>query len=354
LTVEGNINYDTVSAEDLTSLHNLGFKLVPLNEKSKPAIDHWTPIYENPDYWTPKRLAQESYKFKNVATVFGKTRLKDQQGRDLYLNELDVDSQKVYNILFNLKNGNAEETKTYSLIPLMQERSVVIKTRKPYGFRMSWLSHEQNRPIHTTDCKQEYEFEIKTDKSSGHSTLHHSRHRDDPNFHYKNIGQQTLWISDDLYDKLMETLAECLQKKSKIESAAHKYSYKTGGITTIELNDTEMQIIRATISPLYKKGCRHRLVFGLCGLFHKFNVSRESTLGLIQILAKDDEEKSSRIATLEETYEKDAGVVVGSKWFLDALEHATRDHNIAKDILDKILVIGKGDVVLRLLSGQHR
>jgi hypothetical protein len=39
------------------------------------------------------KIIQESYKFKNVATCFGKTHLRDAEGRELYLNCLDIDSQ---------------------------------------------------------------------------------------------------------------------------------------------------------------------------------------------------------------------------------------------------------------------
>src|SRR6266545_1071736 len=87
--------------------HNIGFKLVPLAEDAKtPAVESTREIYDNPNYWSYEKLVQESYRFKNVATCFGRTHLKDEQG-DLYLNCLDIDSQKVYDILFNLQNGDS-------------------------------------------------------------------------------------------------------------------------------------------------------------------------------------------------------------------------------------------------------
>ncbi|MGC2573132.1 MAG: hypothetical protein WA364_16595, partial [Candidatus Nitrosopolaris sp.] len=60
------------------------------------------------------------------------------------------------------------------------------------------------------------EFEIKGGKSSGHSTLPPSVHREDPNFHYKNYGQQKLFVSDDMYDRLIEALAHCLKPKRTV------------------------------------------------------------------------------------------------------------------------------------------
>ncbi|MDP9286680.1 MAG: bifunctional DNA primase/polymerase [Thermoproteota archaeon] len=223
----------------------MGFKLLPLDENGKPAIDHWTPIYENPDYWTPEKLVQGSHRFKTVATVFGKTRLTD-NGRSLYLYALDIDSEEVYKILFRLQNGNGPE---YGLIDKMQQFTFVVKTRKPFGYHIYWLSHEQHKPIITTDCKLGNEFEIKGNKTC--STLPPSTHRDDPDFRYKNIGQNKLFVSDDLYGKLMEILAGCLYSKRprQRENSAPREQ--------IELVDAEIRAIFSAIYPYYKKGCRH-------------------------------------------------------------------------------------------------
>lgn len=90
---------EIVQPAELIELYKIGFKLVPLDEDGKPTIA-WTDIYENMNYWNPERLVQESYRFKNVATTFGKTHLKDDQG-PLYLYTLDIDSEEVYNSWFS-------------------------------------------------------------------------------------------------------------------------------------------------------------------------------------------------------------------------------------------------------------
>ena len=333
---------EIIRPAQLIELYKIGFKLVPLDEDGKPAIA-WTDIYENMNYWNPERLVQESYRFKNVATTFGKTHLKDDQG-PLYLYALDIDSEEVYNILFRLSKGDSEE---FSLIPKMQECSFVTKTRKTLGFHIYWLSHKEHKPILTTDCKPKFEFEIKGDKSL--STLPPSRHRDrDPEFRYKNFGIDKLFISDELYDKLIETLSECLETKSKERKKPYD---NTSTTQQTELNDKEIEVISSAISAYYKKPRRHPLVFALSGLFHKSNVSKDSTIALIEILAKDDSEQDKRkaVATIEETYQQDQKIVGGSKYLLETLERVTGDHNIAKEILDKIFrIIGKGDVIQRL------
>jgi P4 family phage/plasmid primase-like protien len=329
---------------DLDQIHNLGFKLIPLDENGKP-VEAWTPIYENPNYWSRERLAREPHKFKNVATCFGKTHLKD-EGEDLYLNCLDIDSESVYKILFNLTNPTTE--KEFSFIAKAMEKTFVTKTRKPNGFHIYWLSHEQNKAISTVDCKPGFEFEIKTDKR-GHCTLPPSTHRDDNNFHYKNFGQDTIIISDKMYDEIMMVLSECLKTQSEDDQKCYSdLSNKFG--SRIDLGNEEIQIISDSISSYYKHGARHSIVYGLCGLLHKHGVIQESTINIIQILAKDDEERKSRLATLEETYKKDPKAVSGIRYFVDVLEHATTDSAIAKEILEKILRIigGKQKPVLWL------
>jgi hypothetical protein len=321
--------YNT-TPEELITFTDIGYKLMPLDENCEE-IESWTPIYDNPHYWTAEKLRQEAYKFKNVATVFGKTRLSDDKG-ELYLNELDIDSESVYNILFNLKHDISSK-ETYSLIPLMQERTFVIKTRKPNGFRISWLSHKQNKAIHITDCKKGFEFEIKTDKTSGHSTLPRSRHRKDPSFHYTNQGQQKLVVSDKLYDELVTTLSDCLNSKEKPKVN------KMRGVVPINLSNESIQKIYEFIAPYYQELHRNALVFTLSGLFHKMSISEDSTINLIQLLANDDEERSNRINVVVETYKKDPSIVSGNDRLLEILELATEDKNTAKKTLDKILKI---------------
>jgi P4 family phage/plasmid primase-like protien len=335
----------TIRPAQLIELHKIGFKLVPLGEDGKP-VESWTPIYYNPEYRTPEKLVQDAPKFKNgVATVLGKTRLSDKKGC-LYLNALDIDSDEVYKVLFNLANGGNE----YSFIAEAIKNTYVTKTRKPNGFHIYWLSHKPHEPILTTDCKPGYEFEIKTDKRSGLATLPPSRHRDAPNFQYKNYGQQKLLVSDELYDRLVEALADCL-KPSRGERKKEK-CYSDDEKT--ELGDADIQVIAECICPYYKKGRRYPIVFGLSGLLHKCGITKDSAIALIETLAKNDTESDVRNAfsTVEGTFAKEASVVAGSKYLLEALVAATEDAGIAKRILDKIFrIIGRGDTIQWLTRG---
>jgi hypothetical protein len=292
-----------------------------------------------------KKLSKKHQNSVGVATVLGKTRIKDEKG-SLYLYALDIDSDEVYKILFRLQNPNGGQE--YSFVLAMQERSVVVKTMKPNGFHIYWLSHKEHKPIFIIDCKVGFEFEIKGDNSSGHSTLPPSGHRQDLDFHYKNYGQQKLFVSDDMYDRLIEALAHCLKlKRSGDDTETNKQKSYVDGEKG-ELDDADIQVIAECIRPYYKKGRKHPIVFGLSGLPHKSSISKDSAIALIETLAKNDKESDVRnaVSTVEETFEKDANVVAGTKYLLEALFAAIDDSGIAKGILDKIFrITGKGDPI---------
>jgi len=179
----------SVTIDELLELRAIGIKLIPLGDDGvTPTIGSTNEVYYNPNYWTPEKITQEYHKFKNVATTFGITHLKDPEGKDLYLNELDIDSKEVYDRLAIIRVNDQE----LFFLDDMCKMTYVVKTKKQWGRRIFWLSHKQYSPIRTSDCNRGFEFEIKTDNTLGHSTLPLSRHRADANFHYQSIGQNKL------------------------------------------------------------------------------------------------------------------------------------------------------------------
>ncbi len=229
-------------------LHKLGFKLLPLSVDNTEVMP-WTPIYEDPNFWSENKLTSEYSKFKNIATVFGKTHLKDSERRDLYLNGLDCDSEPVYKLLttpieeisdlrlqdlyskFSVHPTTAKE----SLFEFLKEITVVVKTRKPFGLLTFWFSHAQYNHIGTIYCKAGHEFEIKTDKSLGHATLPPSTHRNDKTFRYSHIGRiDKIEIIDDLYNILLGLLKECLvSDPTNVNDTKNKSRHKQQATTTL-------------------------------------------------------------------------------------------------------------------------
>jgi hypothetical protein len=139
----------------LLSYQAMGFKLIPLAEDAKtPTVKATNEIYVDPKYWMTEKIERENYRFKNVATTFGITNIKDEEGRDLYLNECDIDSKEVFDRLAIVRvNGKA-----YFFIDEMRKKTFVVKTKKKYGYRFYWLSRKQYQSIGTKDCKLGHDF----------------------------------------------------------------------------------------------------------------------------------------------------------------------------------------------------
>jgi hypothetical protein len=75
----------------------------------------------------------------------------------------------------------------------------------------------------------------------------------------------------------------------------------------------------------------------LSGLIRKEGISFENALKVIESIAADDEEKSARIRTLQETYKKEElDKVCGYSGLLSILTNQTQSEDRAKQILDEV------------------
>ena len=155
----------------------------------------------------------------------------------------------------------------YDLINELCKSTYVTKTKKKNGRHIYWFSHRQNKPVRTSDCKRGYEFEIKTNNSS-HCTLPPSSHRDDPTFHYQNIGQNTIAIRDNLYDGLVDLLSDFIKEKPARVSS-HK-PHHAGLHDETSLSDCSL--IASAIAPAYRNGLRDEIIFVFSGYLWRENV----------------------------------------------------------------------------------
>src|SRR5215831_965184 len=122
-----------IDAAHLVELYRIRFKkLVPMSKNGNPigilivedgkSKYSWTPIYENPHYWTEERLLKQSVDFKDgIGCCLGDTGLKYEQG-PLYHNILDIDSDAVWDKLFILQNPGPK----CSLVKKIYEEGCVI------------------------------------------------------------------------------------------------------------------------------------------------------------------------------------------------------------------------------------
>jgi len=187
-----------ITLENIISLSNAGFKLVPLNELSAGPTLSWSEIYSTPDYWSDEKFRLHLNKFYNVTTTFGRSHLRDIGGKKLYLHCLDIDSEEVLD-------------KVLTLLEQWKLVTFVTKTQKECGYHVYWFEYTDGHDAILTEyCKKGYEFEIKCGKAL--CTLPPSRHRDNPFFHYENVGQaDKIMIADGLYGKLVNDLLNSVQ-----------------------------------------------------------------------------------------------------------------------------------------------
>lgn len=305
-------------------------------------------------------MRDSQHLFKNIATLPGRSHLKDAEGLTPYVNVLDIEDKNVYDILAAL------EIDGHYFLDDMCKKTFVAKTRKKWGRHICWLSHKQNVSIGTSRCKIGSKFEIKTDNSLGHCTLPPSRHRDDENFHYQSIGQQKLAILDNLYDGLRRELSECLKyekpQQQHHQNTSHSPSSGSGSGSNpdseLQLFDNDIDEILYSLESCYKKGSRQKLVLGLSGLLYKGGVNLESAEKLVTALSRGDEEKDSRMAALRATYKKGEkgkeNEIAGTSILLEVLT-SLKDEKVAKDILSSITrVINHRKPALSQLSDHVR
>jgi P4 family phage/plasmid primase-like protien len=330
---------------NLIELDSIGFKLIPLIKDRKTPALPTNPIYNNPSYWTPGRLQQEHWRFCNVATTFGEISTTDENGAKLYLHELDEDSAEVYKLLA----PKHEEIKANTYV--IQTRKVFeVNGEKVNALRFAWLSRTQHPSIPHHRSKPNFEFEIKSDNTCGHSTLPPSKHRDDINFEYTAVGQNRLTISDDLYDEVVTVLSDCIIQEQAKEAGEPKF--KRNPIERIiEMDKTQIETLVSIVKPYYIEHIRHDLCYALDGILRKSYVIEVCALQVITTLAADDEELDSRIRNLEDTYTKDPLVVTGRKYLKDILSRAINLSEESKAEKDRLDIKEREELVKSLLDG---
>jgi hypothetical protein len=154
-------------------LFSKGFrKLVPLGKDSnKPSVGAGgvIAIADDPQYWTPAKLAVNYHKFHNIATTFGPQVLQD--GSIGYNHLLDIDSESIRAVL-------------EPYLPELMKLTYMVQTKK--GLHVHWIEHTQHERIGSLSagrrlrrCMPGFMFELKTDHKGGLGHLPTSFHRDD-------------------------------------------------------------------------------------------------------------------------------------------------------------------------------
>jgi hypothetical protein len=323
-------DYNHIPISILKLYHKIGFKLIPIRadgvtpnvsglltpEERETSIHESISrkeepvnyIYHHPEFWSEDRIEREACRFINVATTYGKTHLKDAENSDLYLYELDIDDKEIFTRLSIIKINGTD----HCFLGEIGKITFGVKTRKEWGRRYYWLSHKQERPIRSNDCKIGHRFEIKPDNSTGHGTLPPSRYRNDSSKHYQSIGTDKIAIQDGMYDGLLKTLDDCLTNKKNNKSNSHEADQKKNNAAEqrirFDLTEEDVEELLNEILNYYSEGFRHNIIYGLSALLFKRNISLTSSecliINLCDNIDNPDSEKIDRLTTLRTTYDK--------------------------------------------------
>jgi DNA replicative helicase MCM subunit Mcm2 (Cdc46/Mcm family) len=266
-------------------------KLIPLKENSIDPAINWTPIYDDPNYWTDETLRMRQHLFNNIATTFGKVIINK---TTYYLHCVDIDSKAILKLLRNL----IEECKG---------KTFVVKTKK--GYHIYWLSTTPNPSILAGQTKKGYQFEIKTDKSCGLAHLPPSIHRNYPQFKYTSVGKNKLMIDDALYALLTDQLKDYIIKANdaKWSDPADDADLEMGDSLYETLNDEEIDRVVEIFQPCWMLDHRHNLALRISGSFcHKYKSleSAEQWVTQIHEVARDKDPLNGRLRDVRDAYER--------------------------------------------------
>jgi hypothetical protein len=220
-----------------------------------------------------------------------------------------------------------------------------------------------------------------------------SRHRDNPSFHYENVGQSDrIMVADGLYQRLVnELLADCFRRKKKDTNSKKKNKVSIDGRNInksssssslpssssmlpypeiqvhkdydakleqfsshpstivnkiILLTDEQIEDSTQYLIFYYQKGTRHNFAFGFGGLTYKEDIDEPSAAKILENICKrtNDPEVHARLDTLHRTYfngiENGSDAITGKTKLKEVIMHVSNcDDKAAEDIIQGLLKI---------------
>jgi hypothetical protein len=143
-----------------------------------------------------------------------------------------------------------------------------------------------------------------------------SIHPDTNNYYTLVNGINPIALSREQINKLIDILNN--RNKNNDKFYLHSKSNNDINLDLNEIDEETVFEIISRVKPYYYEGIRNDFVLYFSGWLRKLDMSYDNAKKLIEELAIGDEEKSSRINTLKETYEKqDLGKVAGYSYLLE-------------------------------------
>lgn len=109
----------------------------------------------------------------------------------------------------------------------------------------------------------------------------------------------------------------------------------------IELDDKAIRDICECIRPYFLDGVKDLVVFSLSGFLYKLNVSKDSTIALIELLTNNERKA---VSTAEATYKKNRSEVVGYRRLAEILQQPIGNENTVREEIERIQSIATSTI----------
>ncbi|HSF51270.1 MAG TPA: bifunctional DNA primase/polymerase, partial [Nitrososphaeraceae archaeon] len=305
-----------------------GFSIIPLHKKSKkPSIDKWDPFKVS--YPSKEQLEEWfSHNGNNIGLV---------TGRISAIFVIDVDGKKAYEYYINKIQSDRQ-------LISANEHTMKIKTGSGninivFGFNPQDFSPNELRNLvlwrETDDNNGKRIVDEQDNNNHDHN---HSEIRLKGEGGYI-VAPPSIHPNNNEYN-LVNGIDPIILKREQIQKLIDLLS-KDGFGRDKKSTNSISQIVEI-LKPHYSNGRRNDLVLYLSGWLRKLGIPLETAEKIITELAKDDEEKGTRIRTLHETYKKqDLNEIAGYSGLLKLLSYdcseddAKEKLTTVKEIIDK-------------------
>ena len=270
--------------------YHTGWSIFPLISKSKkPLVDSWEPYQKERADEEQIRQWFSNTNNNNIAIV---------TGRISGIFAFDNDGEKAKNYFDEVFEKIDEEGIKAAINSTVHIKTGGGNTNIILGFRKEeFLEGEEiENSILWTDRDGHTEIRLKGER--GYIVAPPSIH---PNGNqYEISGTYPAVLSKEQILRLIAAF-KCVQNK-KVPTK----NYTAVQVRQQELLDEEtIDDIVAILKPYYRLGIRNDFVLYLSGWLRKEHITIDAARKVIKAIAEDDEEKQSRLRTLEETYAKD-------------------------------------------------
>jgi Bifunctional DNA primase/polymerase, N-terminal len=293
-----------------------GFSIISLKEKSKePKIGKWIPY----QFSYPERkdlVSWFSNSYSNIAIVTGKISA---------IFAIDIDGIEAAEYYNNKVNSCGDEQLISANKNTMKIKTGSGNINIIFGFNHQEYENE----------KLENLILWKNNNKSGHSEI---RLKGEGSYI---VAPPSIHPNNNKYT-LVNGINPIILKREQIQKLIDLLS-KDGFNRDKKSTDSSILQIVEIFKPCYGNGYRNDLVLYLSGWLRKLGISLEDAEKIIVELAKDDEEKSNRIRTLQETYKKHnldeiagyAGLLKLFVYEYNSIEDAKEKLIKVKEIIDK-------------------